>query len=173
VAKNKKKAAPKKTAAKKATQKPTKKAIAKKATPQVAAKKSKIKKATKAKSAKQVKVAVKSLKAAPATKANAQPKWSDILTPLDDRLIVTLAAKEKMTAGGLYIPDTVQSSEAHRQGVVVCVGRGHRNKKGQVRPLDVKTGDQVLFSDYSGDKIEFQGQTAYILRESEIVGVLG
>jgi chaperonin GroES len=163
VAKNKKKTVIKKPTKQKSGAKkvlPKKKLIAKKA----AAKKPAAKKVIAKKSIKKTKPVAMTM-----TKS---VKWSEIMTPLDDRLIVTLIAEEKMTAGGLYIPDTVESASAHRQGKVVSVGRGHRDKKGRVRPLDVQAGDQILFTSYSGDKVEFHGQTAYILRESEVVGIL-
>ncbi len=96
---------------------------------------------------------------------------TDFLTPLDDRLIVRIAEAAKMTAGGLYIPDTVSDFSGNLKGQVVLVGRGHRNKKGHVRPMDVRIGDQVVFAAHSGSKINFQNEDLIILRESEVMGV--
>ncbi|MGZ3743039.1 MAG: co-chaperone GroES [Pseudobdellovibrionaceae bacterium] len=95
-----------------------------------------------------------------------------MLTPLDDRVMVQILSKEKVTAGGLYIPDTVSNVSGNLEGFVVSVGRGHRNKKGQVRPMDLKVGDKVLFSEYSGSKIKIQDQDLLIIREADILGVV-
>lgn len=153
-----------KAAAKKAAAKPVKKAAAKKAT----AKKPAAKKATKpvAKTAtKPVAVNTKSTK-------TANIKWSNFLTPLDDRLIVEMSAAEKITAGGLYIPDTVSDMSGNYQGKVLVVGRGHRDKFGKVTPMDVKTGDVIVFAEFSGSKMELNGKDIRILRESEVLGIV-
>lgn len=111
-------------------------------------------------------------KAAPAAKKAALSKdLSAFMSPLDDRIIVDPAREEQMTAGGLYIPDTV-ASNGNTQGVILALGRGHRNKKGRIRPMDVKLGDKVLFAQHSGNEIEVMGHKLLILRESEILGVL-
>ena len=99
-------------------------------------------------------------------------KWSEFVTPLDDRLIVHLTKGEKMTAGGLYIPDTVSSSNDHLKGNVVAVGRGHRDTKGRIRPMDVQVGHQVLFSEYAGSKVNWNGQEVIILRENDVLGIV-
>lgn len=172
-----KKAAPKKVAAKKAA---PKKAVAKKsaAAKKPAAKKAVAKKATvKKTAAKSAPVKATAMKATPA-KAFSAPTTkkvdlSNFVTPLDDRLMVQLTGAEKMTAGGLYIPDTVADVSGNLQGFVVSVGRGHRNRKGQVRPMDLKVGDKVLFSEYAGTKLKIQNQDVLILRESDVLGVVG
>ncbi len=89
--------------------------------------------------------------------------------PLDDRILVEREAESTMTAGGLYIPDTV--TERPTKGVVKAVGRGHQDKKGRIRPLDVKVGDTVLFTTYAGSEVEFAGGTYLILRETDLLGV--
>ena len=94
------------------------------------------------------------------------------VTPLDDRVLVQLISTERTTPGGLYIPDTVADVSGNFQGKVVSVGRGHLDKKGKVRPLDVCKGDQVVFSQFSGSKIEFQGNTLIFIRESEVLGIV-
>jgi len=171
-----KKAVVKKAAAKKG---PAKKTPAKKA-PAKAAKVAKATKATKAKSkAKTPKVAKKAtaIKTTPAkaqVKKNEKPvDLSNFVTPLDDRVIIQPVGVEKMTAGGLYIPDTVSEVPGNLQGTVVSVGRGHRNKKGQVRPMDLKVGDKVLFAEYTGSKINIQNQDLIIVREGDVLGVVG
>ena len=99
-------------------------------------------------------------------------KWDQFLTPLDDRLIVETAAGEKMTAGGLYIPDTAAGTSGNFKGLVLVAGRGHRDDKGKVHPMDVQAGDTVLFSEHSGAKMDLLGKEVRILRESEILGIV-
>ncbi len=94
-----------------------------------------------------------------------------LISPLDDRVLVQIQAGERVTAGGLIIPDTAQVS-GNQRGVVVAVGRGHRDNKGRIRPLELKIGDLILVSENSGDSIEVVGEDLKILRESEILGVL-
>lgn len=156
-----KKAAPKKAAVKKAT---AKKPVAKKALVQKTAAKSAPTKAT----------ALKATPAMPFASSNSKKvDLSNFVTPLDDRLMVQLTGVEKMTAGGLYIPDTVADVSGNLQGFVVSVGRGHRNRKGHVRPMDLKVGDKILFSEYAGTKLKIQNQDVLILRESDVLGVVG
>ena len=186
-AKKAKKAAPKK-AAKKApvkkkatsTVKKAGKTPAKKAKPvKVTAKKTvkKVKKNT-------VKAPAKSAATKPGKKAatgnphlvKTTPKkavdLSQFVTPLDDRLIVQVSGEERMTPGGLYIPDTVADTSGNLHGTVVAVGRGHVTKKGHLKPMDVRVGDKVVFTEYSGSKIKLQNEDLIILRESELMGVL-
>lgn len=97
---------------------------------------------------------------------------SEFVTPLDDRIIVQVSRSERVTAGGLIIPDTVSQVSGNRQGLVLSVGRGHRDKKGRVRPMDVKSGDKILFAEYAGSKLNYDGQDLVILRETDVMGVL-
>ena len=90
-------------------------------------------------------------------------------SPLDDRILVERVAGEERTAGGLYIPDTAQ--EKPTTGRVVAVGRGHRDAKGRTRPCDVKVGDTVLFTAWSGAEIEVDGAKYVIMRETDLLGV--
>ncbi|MFV3408255.1 co-chaperone GroES [Bdellovibrio bacteriovorus] len=167
----KKKAPAKKTAAKA----PAKKAAAKKpAVKKAVAKKPVAKKAVKA-----AKPAPKKAAAKPATshlvRESAPVKKLDLsgfVTPLDDRLMVQVSGAEKMTPGGLYIPDSVADTSGNLQGFVVAVGRGHMNKKGHVRPMDVQVGDKVVFSEYAGSKIKIQNEDLIILREADVMGVV-
>ncbi len=155
-----KKAPVKKTAAKKAV---AKKKTAKKAMPK-----------KKAATGAPKKTAKKAASAKPFSKPiEKKLDFSNFVTPLDDRVMVQLTGAEKMTAGGLYIPDTVADVSGNLQGFVVSVGRGHRNRKGHVRPMDLKVGDKVLFSEYAGSKLKVQDQDVLILRESDVLGVLG
>lgn len=91
--------------------------------------------------------------------------------PLQDRLVVEVTPNETKTAGGLYIPDT-SVPEGNRKGKVVAVGQGKANKKGNIRPLDVRLGDLVLFAEYSGEDVELNGRPCKILRESDVLGVV-
>ncbi len=93
------------------------------------------------------------------------------MTPLDDRLLVEVDATEKKTAGGLYIPDTAQVTGNH-QGKVLAVGRGHMNKKGKTKPMDVKVGDVILFSEYAGEKYSESNKDIRIIREADVLGVV-
>ena len=108
----------------------------------------------------------------PAKKTLSKIDFQNWVTPLDDRLLVRISEGEKMTPGGLYIPDTVTDVSGNMKGVVAAVGRGHLDKKGKIRPLDVKKGDEVIFSQFSGSKIEYQGETVIFLRESDVLGIV-
>lgn len=102
--------------------------------------------------------------------SNKKIQWERFISPLDDRMIVSVLGSERITAGGLIIPDTAEVS-GNRRGLVLAVGPGHRDKKGRIRPMDVTVGDKVLFPDYSGAKMEIQGQTVVIIRETDVLGV--
>jgi chaperonin GroES len=165
-----KKAVGTKTAAKKAASQTTTKKAAPKAAGKTAAKGKTS--ASKTKPAAQ-KVNSNARKTqASAGKASSNMKWDQFLTPLDDRVIVETTAGEKMTAGGLYIPDTASGTSGNFKGVVLVAGRGHRDEKGKVHPMDVQAGDTVLFSEFSGAKMDLLGKEVRILRESEILGIV-
>jgi chaperonin GroES len=90
--------------------------------------------------------------------------------PLHDRVVVRRLEAEEKTAGGIIIPDTAQ--EKPQQGEVVAVGPGARDESGKVQPLDVKTGDRVLFGKWSGTEVKIDGQDLLIMKESDIMGVI-
>ncbi len=96
--------------------------------------------------------------------------WSAEFTPLDDRLVVQPEAPATKTAGGIIIPGTVNDRPV--RGTVLAKGRGRRNKKGQLRPLDVTVGDSVMYSEWSGTKIDVGGQEVLILREEDVLGIV-
>ena len=161
-----KKPVAKKVAAKKAASKPAKKAVAK---------------TSKAKAAKPSAASKKTMPASSAAKKASAPtstakapmiKWENFVTPLDDRLIVEVASGETMTAGGLYIPASVTDVSGNTKGTVLVAGRGHRDGKGHVRPMDVKSGDTVLFAQYAGSKLKLQGKDLVIMLENEILGIV-
>jgi chaperonin GroES len=90
--------------------------------------------------------------------------------PLRDRVLVTRLEEQEQRVGGIIIPDTAK--EKPQQGKVVAAGSGRVNDKGVVQPLDIKTGDTVLFGKYSGTEIKIGGQDYLILREDEVLGVV-
>ena len=91
--------------------------------------------------------------------------------PLYDRVIVKRLEAEERTKGGLYIPDTAK--EKPIQGQVIAVGNGKRSDSGSSQPLEVKVNDRVLFGKYSGTEIKLDGEERVILREDEILAVVG
>jgi len=92
------------------------------------------------------------------------------IRPLHDRVIVRRMEEERMTAGGIVIPDSAK--EKPIQGEVVAVGKGKILENGEVRPLDVKVGDRVLFSKYGGTEVKVDGEELLVMREDDITGVV-
>jgi chaperonin GroES len=92
------------------------------------------------------------------------------LRPLQDRVLIRRAEQEGKTSGGLIIPDSAQ--EKPMEGDVVAVGSGARDDGGKLHPLDVKTGDRVLFGKWSGTEIKIDGEDLIIMKESDIMGVV-
>lgn len=90
--------------------------------------------------------------------------------PLHDRVLLRLVEQEAKTAGGIIIPDTVQ--EKPMEGEVVAVGTGHVNDNGDVRPLDVKSGDRVIFSKWAGTEVTIDGEDLMVMKESDLIGVI-
>jgi chaperonin GroES len=89
--------------------------------------------------------------------------------PLHDRIIVKRLEVDEKSKGGIIIPDTAK--EKPQQGKVIAVGAGRR-EDGKVLPLDVKTGDTVLFAKYSGTEFKLDGEEHLILREDDVLGVV-
>ncbi|MCX6167561.1 MAG: co-chaperone GroES [Sphingobacteriales bacterium] len=91
--------------------------------------------------------------------------------PLADRVVVEAAPAETMTASGIYIPETAQ--EKPQQGVVVSAGPGkYADLTGNLIPLSVKVGDQVLYSKYAGTEVTIDGKEYLVMREADILGTL-
>lgn len=90
--------------------------------------------------------------------------------PLHDRVMLRRVEQEAKSKGGIIIPDTAQ--EKPMEGEVVAVGSGIRDESGKVVPLDVKAGDRVLFSKWSGTEINMDGEEYLVMKESDIMGVL-
>lgn len=91
--------------------------------------------------------------------------------PLQDRVVVKRVEEESKTAGGIIIPDTAK--EKPQEAEVVAVGPGARDEKGALIAMDVKVGDRVLFGKWSGTEITLEGQDLLIMKESDILGVVG
>ena len=91
--------------------------------------------------------------------------------PLHDRVVVRRLEGEEKTKGGIIIPDTAK--EKPQEGEIVAVGPGGRDEAGKLTPLDVKKGDKVLFGKWSGTEVKIDGQELLIMKESDIMGVVG
>jgi chaperonin GroES len=90
--------------------------------------------------------------------------------PLHDRVLVRRVEAEEKTAGGIIIPDTAK--EKPQEGEVIAVGSGARNEQGEITPLEVKTGDRILFGKWSGTEVRVDGEDLLIMKESDILGIL-
>ena len=90
--------------------------------------------------------------------------------PLHDRVVVKRIDAEEKSAGDIIIPDTAK--EKPQQGEVIAVGPGGRDEAGKLIPIDVKTGDRVLFGKWSGTEVKIDGDEYLIMKESDIMGVL-
>jgi len=93
------------------------------------------------------------------------------IRPLHDRILVKRIEEEEKTKGGIIIPDTAK--EKPQEGRVVAVGSGKLLEDGNVRPLDVKTGDRVLFSKYAGTEVKLDGEEHLIIREDDVLAIIG
>ena len=93
------------------------------------------------------------------------------IRPLHDRVLIRRLDSEEKTAGGIIIPDTAQ--EKPMEGEVIAAGDGARDENGQVQPLDVTTGDRVLFGKWAGTEVTIDGEELVIMKESDIMGVIG
>ena len=91
--------------------------------------------------------------------------------PLHDRVVVRRVESEEKTAGGIIIPDTAK--EKPSEGEVVAVGSGARDDNGAVIAMDVKAGDRILFGKWSGTEVKLNGEDLLIMKESDIMGVIG
>jgi chaperonin GroES len=93
------------------------------------------------------------------------------IRPLHDRILVKRVDAESKTPGGIIIPDNVKEKPV--EALVIAVGDGSRNKDGVRIALDVKAGDRVLFSKYSGSEIKLEGIEHVIMREDDVLAVIG
>jgi len=92
------------------------------------------------------------------------------IKPLGDRLIVERLAPEQKTAGGIIIPDSAKDKP--KQGKVLAVGPGNKDEHGKRIPVDVETGDIVLFTQWSGNEIKIDGKDFLVLQESDVIGII-
>lgn len=92
-------------------------------------------------------------------------------TPLHDRVLVRRLEGEEKTAGGLIIPDSAKEKPA--EGEVIACGEGARKDSGELIPMAVKSGDKVLFGKWSGTEVTIDGEELLIMKESDIMGLLG
>ena len=95
---------------------------------------------------------------------------STTFTPLHDRILVRRIEETETVRGGIIIPDSAK--EKPQEGEVIAVGKGKSNDEGKVFPLDVKSGDRVLFGKYSGTEIKIDGEEYLIMREEEVLGII-
>ena len=91
--------------------------------------------------------------------------------PLHDRVVVKRIEAEEKSKGGIIIPDTVK--EKPQEGEVVAVGPGGRDENGKLIAMDLKAGDRVLFGKWSGTEVKIDGQDLLIMKESDILGIVG
>ena len=96
---------------------------------------------------------------------------TQLISPLDDRILVQPIPAETTTPGGLILIQNADVS-GNLKGQVLAVGRGHRNKKGQIRPVALQIGDEILFTNYAGSKISWNGQELILLRETDVLGIV-
>jgi chaperonin GroES len=90
--------------------------------------------------------------------------------PLHDRILLRRLEQEAKTAGGIIIPETAK--EKPMEGEIVAIGTGLRDEKGNIIPLDVKEGDRVLFSKWSGTEVTINGEELLVMKESDVMGVV-
>lgn len=99
------------------------------------------------------------------------PAPSPIFRPLHDRILIKRLEPEGVTLGGIIIPDTAKEKPV--EGIVIAVGAGNRNMAGERIPLEVRVDNRVLFSKYSGTEVQILGETCVIVREEDVLAVLG
>ncbi len=90
--------------------------------------------------------------------------------PLHDRVLVRRAEAETKTAGGIIIPGTAEKKPT--EGEIVAVGNGYVNDNGDVRALDVKQGDKVLFNEWAGSDVTIDGEELMVMKESDVIGII-
>ncbi|WP_409361024.1 co-chaperone GroES [Bartonella heixiaziensis] len=91
--------------------------------------------------------------------------------PLHDRVVVRRVESENKTAGGIIIPDTAK--EKPQEGEIIAVGNGALDDNGKRVPLEVKAGDRILFGKWSGTEVKINGEDLLIMKESDIMGIMG
>ena len=92
------------------------------------------------------------------------------IRPLHDRVVIRRTEEERTSPGGIVIPDT--ATEKPIRGEVIAVGKGKLLENGDIRPLDLKTGDKVLFGKYSGTEVKVDGEELLVMREDDVMAVI-
>jgi chaperonin GroES len=92
------------------------------------------------------------------------------IRPLHDRVVIKRLEEERTSPGGIVIPDT--AAEKPIRGEVVAVGKGKILENGDIRPMDLKKGDRVLFGKYSGTEVKVDGEEVLVMREDDVMAVL-
>ena len=92
------------------------------------------------------------------------------IRPLHDRVVIKRMEEERTSPGGIVIPDT--AAEKPIKGEVIAVGKGKILESGEVRPLDLKAGDKVLFGKYSGTEVKVEGEDLLVMREDDVMAVI-
>jgi chaperonin GroES len=92
------------------------------------------------------------------------------IRPLHDRVVVRRTEEERTSQGGIIIPDS--ATEKPSQGEIVAAGKGNITDSGDIRPMDVKVGDRILFGKYAGTEIKVEGEELLVMREDDIVAVV-
>lgn len=92
------------------------------------------------------------------------------IRPLHDRVIVKRVEEERVSTGGIVIPDS--ATEKPVQGEIIACGKGKITDSGDVRPLDIKVGDRVLFGKYSGTEVKIEGEDLLVMREEDVMAVI-
>ena len=90
--------------------------------------------------------------------------------PLHDRIAIRPSEQEEKTAGGIIIPDTAK--EKPMQGEVIAVGKGTKNDKGEIQPLELKVGDVVLYGKWAGTEVKIGSETLMVMKESDVMGII-
>jgi len=94
-----------------------------------------------------------------------------MIKPLGDRVIIELVEQEEKTASGIVLPDSAQ--EKPQEGKVVAVGSGRVNDKGEKVALEVSEGERIIFSKFAGTEVKYEGTEYLILREDDILAIIG
>lgn len=90
--------------------------------------------------------------------------------PLGDRVVIEVSKREDKTAGGIYLPDSAK--EKPMEGTVVSVGKGSRDSQGNIIPMELKSGDRIVFGKWAGTEIKIDSKEFLIMKESDVMGVL-
>jgi chaperonin GroES len=93
-----------------------------------------------------------------------------IIRPLFDRVLIEQVKAQETTSGGLIIPDSAQNPP--QEAVVIAVGEGKRNSNGELNPMGVSVGDRVIFSQYSGTKVEYDGKSYILMNVADLFAVV-